>query len=92
MIEVKPGLGFEGDHCHSGSFAYESLTLRSAHRGDTTYHPNQTRLVLESAALAGRRSHGEFAAWMTTILCPSVSLPMAGTLCWLRRRGGRRRC
>lgn len=26
-----------------GSFAYESFTLRSAHRGDTTYFPNQTR-------------------------------------------------
>lgn len=26
-----------------GSFAYESLTLRSAHRGDSTYFPNQTR-------------------------------------------------
>ena len=27
----------------SGSFAYEWFTLRSAHRGDTTYFPNQTR-------------------------------------------------
>ena len=26
-----------------GSFAYEWFTLRSAHRGDTTYFPNQTR-------------------------------------------------
>jgi len=26
-----------------GSFAYESLTVRSAHRGDTTYFPNQIR-------------------------------------------------
>jgi formylglycine-generating enzyme required for sulfatase activity len=26
-----------------GSFAYESFTARSAHRGDTTYFPNQTR-------------------------------------------------
>ncbi len=26
-----------------GSFAYEWLTLKSAHRGDTTYFPNQTR-------------------------------------------------
>jgi len=26
-----------------GSFAYEWYTLRSAHRGDTTYFPNQTR-------------------------------------------------
>jgi formylglycine-generating enzyme required for sulfatase activity len=26
-----------------GSFAYEWSTLRSAHRGDTTYFPNQTR-------------------------------------------------
>ncbi len=26
-----------------GSFAYEWFTLRSAHRGDTTYLPNQTR-------------------------------------------------
>jgi sulfatase modifying factor 1 len=26
-----------------GSFAYEWLTTRSAHRGDTTYFPNQTR-------------------------------------------------
>jgi formylglycine-generating enzyme required for sulfatase activity len=26
-----------------GSFAYEWFTLRSAHRGDTTYYPNQTR-------------------------------------------------
>jgi formylglycine-generating enzyme required for sulfatase activity len=27
----------------SGSFAYEWFTLRSAHRGDTTYFPHQTR-------------------------------------------------
>ena len=26
-----------------GSFSYESFTARSAHRGDTTYFPNQTR-------------------------------------------------
>src|SRR5262249_60087016 len=26
-----------------GSFAYEWFTTRSAHRGDTTYFPNQTR-------------------------------------------------
>ena len=26
-----------------GSFAYEWFTLRSAHRGDTTYFPDQTR-------------------------------------------------
>jgi formylglycine-generating enzyme required for sulfatase activity len=26
-----------------GSFAYEALTARSAHRGDVTYFPNQTR-------------------------------------------------
>jgi formylglycine-generating enzyme required for sulfatase activity len=26
-----------------GSFAYEGFTARSAHRGDTTYFPNQTR-------------------------------------------------
>lgn len=26
-----------------GSFAYESFTVRSAHRGDVTYFPNQTR-------------------------------------------------
>jgi formylglycine-generating enzyme required for sulfatase activity len=26
-----------------GSFAYEWFTLRSAHRGDTTYFPNQAR-------------------------------------------------
>jgi hypothetical protein len=27
----------------SGSFAHEWFTLRSAHRGDATYFPNQTR-------------------------------------------------
>ena len=27
----------------SGSFAYEWFTTRSAHRGDITYVPNQTR-------------------------------------------------
>jgi formylglycine-generating enzyme required for sulfatase activity len=26
-----------------GSFAYEAFTARSAHRGDTTYFPMQTR-------------------------------------------------